>query len=48
VVHGVEQALPRAVAEVPAKPRTTRLPVLLGTQAAQAAQEAQAQVRAGA
>ncbi|WNM34127.1 helix-hairpin-helix domain-containing protein [Streptomyces sp. Li-HN-5-11] len=51
VVHGVEQALPRAVAEVPAKPRTTRLPVLLGTQAAQAAhmaQEAQAQVRARA
>ncbi|MGC9537938.1 helix-hairpin-helix domain-containing protein [Streptomyces sp. UG1] len=32
VVHGVEQALPRAVAEVPPKPRTTRLPVLLGTQ----------------
>lgn len=32
VVHGVEQALPRAVAEVLAKPRTTRLPVLLGTQ----------------
>ncbi|MGW0084933.1 helix-hairpin-helix domain-containing protein [Streptomyces sp. NPDC003393] len=32
VVHGVEQALPRAVAEVPAAPRTTRLPVLLGTQ----------------
>ncbi|MFE5892622.1 helix-hairpin-helix domain-containing protein [Streptomyces sp. NPDC056462] len=32
VVHGVEQALPRAVAEVPAKPRTTRLPVLLSTQ----------------
>ncbi|PJM96236.1 helix-hairpin-helix domain-containing protein [Streptomyces sp. CB01373] len=29
VVHGVEQALPRAVAEVPAKPRTTRLPALL-------------------
>ncbi|MET9968414.1 helix-hairpin-helix domain-containing protein [Streptomyces sp. NPDC006356] len=29
VVHGVEQALPRAVAEVPAKPRTTRLAVLL-------------------
>ncbi|MEV5904119.1 helix-hairpin-helix domain-containing protein, partial [Streptomyces sp. NPDC052127] len=29
VVHGVEQALPKAVAEVPAKPRTTRLPVLL-------------------
>ncbi|MEU5086864.1 helix-hairpin-helix domain-containing protein [Streptomyces sp. NPDC021356] len=33
VVHGVEQALPRAVAEVPAKPRTTRLPVLLAPQA---------------
>jgi ATP-dependent exoDNAse (exonuclease V) alpha subunit len=32
VVHGVEQALARAVAEVPAKPRTTRLPVLLRTQ----------------
>ncbi|MFH9007820.1 helix-hairpin-helix domain-containing protein [Streptomyces afghaniensis] len=32
VVHGVEQALPRAVAEVPAKPRTTRLPVLLAPQ----------------
>ncbi|MET7655826.1 helix-hairpin-helix domain-containing protein [Streptomyces sp. NPDC005486] len=32
VVHGVEQALPRAVAEGPAKPRTTRLPVLLRTQ----------------
>ncbi|WP_217214390.1 helix-hairpin-helix domain-containing protein [Streptomyces sp. AC550_RSS872] len=30
VVHGVEQALPRAVAEVPAKPRTTRLALLLG------------------
>ncbi|WP_320780170.1 ATP-dependent RecD-like DNA helicase, partial [Streptomyces sp. CRN 30] len=29
VVHGVEQALPRAVAEVPAKPRTTRLVTLL-------------------
>ncbi|MGW2694421.1 helix-hairpin-helix domain-containing protein [Streptomyces sp. NPDC001296] len=29
VVHGVEQALPRAVAEITAKPRTTRLPVLL-------------------
>ncbi|WP_432058371.1 helix-hairpin-helix domain-containing protein [Streptomyces sp. bgisy022] len=34
VVHGVEQALPRAVAEVPAKPRTTRLPVLLAPQEA--------------
>ncbi|MDN3264481.1 helix-hairpin-helix domain-containing protein [Streptomyces sp. CSDS2] len=33
VVHGVEQALPRAVAEVPAKPRTTRLGTLLRTQA---------------
>ncbi|GHH18725.1 helix-hairpin-helix domain-containing protein [Streptomyces lanatus] len=32
VVHGVEQALPRAVAEVPAKPRTTRLPILVGPQ----------------
>ncbi|MFD2685998.1 helix-hairpin-helix domain-containing protein [Streptomyces phyllanthi] len=32
VVHGVEQALPRAVAEVPAKPRTTRLPALLKAQ----------------
>ncbi|GAA2222809.1 helix-hairpin-helix domain-containing protein [Streptomyces nogalater] len=32
VVHGVEQALPRAVAEVPAKPRTTRLGTLLRAQ----------------
>ncbi len=32
VVHGVEQALPRAVAEVPAKARTTRLPALLKAQ----------------
>lgn len=32
VVHGVEQALPHAVAEIPAKPRTTRLPTLLKTQ----------------
>ncbi|MFD8430734.1 helix-hairpin-helix domain-containing protein [Streptomyces coelicoflavus] len=32
VVHGVEQALPRAVSEIPAKPRTTRLPVLLTPQ----------------
>lgn len=32
VVHGVDQALPRAVAEVPAKPRTTRLPTLLAPQ----------------
>ncbi|MFF6782279.1 helix-hairpin-helix domain-containing protein [Streptomyces sp. NPDC012510] len=29
VVHGVEQALARAVTEVPAKARTTRLPALL-------------------
>ncbi|MBP5932630.1 helix-hairpin-helix domain-containing protein [Streptomyces scabiei] len=32
VVHGVEQALPRAVAETPAKPRTTRLQALLRAQ----------------
>lgn len=32
VVHGADQALPRAVAEIQPKPRTTRLPVLLGTQ----------------
>ncbi|MFJ9902848.1 ATP-binding domain-containing protein [Streptomyces sp. NPDC101152] len=32
VVHGVDQALPRAVAEIPAKSRTTRLPLLLATQ----------------
>ncbi|MEU1705842.1 helix-hairpin-helix domain-containing protein [Streptomyces sp. NPDC005706] len=32
VVHGVEQALPRAVAEVQAKPRTTRLRTLLRAQ----------------
>lgn len=32
VVHGVDQALPRAVAEIPAKPRTTRLPALLAPQ----------------
>ncbi|MFJ3673768.1 helix-hairpin-helix domain-containing protein [Streptomyces sp. NPDC090106] len=32
VVHGVDQALPRAVAEIEAKPRTTRLPVLLAPQ----------------
>ncbi|MFI1833002.1 helix-hairpin-helix domain-containing protein [Streptomyces olivaceoviridis] len=32
VVHGVEQALPKAVAEVPPKPRTTRLQTLLRTQ----------------
>ncbi|MFD8939347.1 helix-hairpin-helix domain-containing protein [Streptomyces sp. NPDC059578] len=33
VVHGVEQALPQAVAEGAPKPRTTRLPVLLRGQA---------------
>ncbi|MFG2345407.1 helix-hairpin-helix domain-containing protein [Streptomyces phaeochromogenes] len=32
VVHGVDQALPRAVTEVAAKPRTTRLPALLRAQ----------------
>ncbi|MFD0028632.1 helix-hairpin-helix domain-containing protein [Streptomyces sp. NPDC055059] len=32
VVHGVDAALPRAVAEVPAKPRTTRLQTLLRAQ----------------
>ncbi|MFF4898851.1 helix-hairpin-helix domain-containing protein [Streptomyces sp. NPDC001068] len=32
VVHGVEQALPKAVAESLPKPRTTRLPFLLRTQ----------------
>ncbi|MER5375323.1 helix-hairpin-helix domain-containing protein [Streptomyces sp. NPDC002553] len=32
VVHGVEQALPRAVADVGPKPRTTRLPALLRAQ----------------
>ncbi|MFD3931107.1 helix-hairpin-helix domain-containing protein [Streptomyces sp. NPDC058614] len=32
VVHGVDQALARAVAEVPQKPRTTRLPALLKAQ----------------
>ncbi|MEU0964541.1 helix-hairpin-helix domain-containing protein [Streptomyces sp. NPDC005917] len=32
VVHGVEQALPKAVAETLPKPRTTRLPLLLKTQ----------------
>ncbi|MEU3980069.1 helix-hairpin-helix domain-containing protein [Streptomyces sp. NPDC026672] len=32
VVHGAEQSLPRAVADVPHKPRTTRLPTLLRPQ----------------
>ncbi|MFH7335376.1 helix-hairpin-helix domain-containing protein [Streptomyces sp. KHY 26] len=32
VVHGAEQALPRAVTDIPAKPRTTRLGTLLRTQ----------------
>ncbi|MGQ5579461.1 helix-hairpin-helix domain-containing protein [Streptomyces sp. ECR3.8] len=32
VVHGVDQALQRAVTDIPAKPRTTRLPALLAPQ----------------
>lgn len=32
VVHGAEQALPRAVTDIPAKPRTTRLGTLLRPQ----------------
>ncbi|WP_232789517.1 helix-hairpin-helix domain-containing protein [Streptomyces jeddahensis] len=32
VVHGADQALPRAVAEIPAKPRTTRLQTLMRIQ----------------
>jgi hypothetical protein len=39
VVHGVDQALPRAVAEVPARERTTRLRDILREQAAAAAAE---------
>ena len=39
VVQGVEQALPRAVAEVPARERTTRLRDILREQAAAAAAE---------
>ncbi|GHB63636.1 hypothetical protein GCM10010347_37000 [Streptomyces cirratus] len=39
VVHGVDQALARAVAEVPAKPRTTRLADLLRALAAAAAEQ---------
>lgn len=31
VVHGADQALARAVTEIPPKPRTTRLPTLLAT-----------------
>ncbi|MFI8106486.1 ATP-binding domain-containing protein [Streptomyces sp. NPDC086023] len=38
VVHGVDQALPRAVAEVLPKPRTTRLTALLRALAAQTAE----------
>ncbi|MGW3241312.1 helix-hairpin-helix domain-containing protein [Streptomyces sp. NPDC001070] len=38
VVHGVDQALPRAVAEVPARERTTRLRDILREQAAAAAE----------
>ncbi|MEV7615583.1 helix-hairpin-helix domain-containing protein [Streptomyces sp. NPDC089799] len=40
VVHGVDQALPKAVAEVTAKPRTTRLTGLLRTLPASTAPEA--------
>lgn len=36
VVHGVDQALPRAVAEIPARDRTTRLREILREQAASA------------
>ncbi|MGW7054857.1 helix-hairpin-helix domain-containing protein [Streptomyces sp. NPDC054887] len=36
VVHGVDQALPRAVAEIPDRPRTTRLRTLLQPPAAPA------------
>ncbi|WP_394435334.1 helix-hairpin-helix domain-containing protein [Streptomyces sp. SGAir0957] len=36
VVHGVDAALPRAVAEIPAKPRTTRLQRLVTAQLPQA------------
>ncbi|MFI5619959.1 helix-hairpin-helix domain-containing protein [Streptomyces sp. NPDC051567] len=39
VVHGVDQALPRAVAEVLAKPRTTRLAGLLRAHAAAAREQ---------
>ncbi|MFF7338499.1 helix-hairpin-helix domain-containing protein [Streptomyces sp. NPDC008163] len=41
VVHGVDQALPRAVAEVPAQDRTTRLRALL--EASQESQESPAE-----
>ncbi|MFD3547649.1 ATP-binding domain-containing protein [Streptomyces sp. NPDC058655] len=41
VVHGVDQALPRAVAEVLPKPRTTRLTGLLTALAASAREEPQ-------
>ncbi|WUS96172.1 DNA helicase RecD [Streptomyces sp. NBC_00708] len=41
VVHGVDQALPRAVAEVPAQERTTRLRALL--EASQESQQSQEQ-----
>ncbi|WP_239517807.1 ATP-dependent RecD-like DNA helicase [Streptomyces sp. ICC1] len=42
VVHGVDQALPRAVAEAPAKPRTTRLTALLRALVASAREPEQA------
>ncbi|MGW7199878.1 helix-hairpin-helix domain-containing protein [Streptomyces chryseus] len=40
VVHGVDQALPRAVAEIPDRPRTTRLRTLLQPPARPLAEEA--------
>ncbi|WP_407285939.1 helix-hairpin-helix domain-containing protein [Streptomyces sp. BP-8] len=42
VVQGVDQALPRAVAEVPVKERTTRLRALLQLQSVQSAEDAPA------
>lgn len=42
VVQGVDQALPRAVAEVPVKERTTRLRTLLQLQSVQTAEDAPA------
>ncbi|MFK8845673.1 helix-hairpin-helix domain-containing protein [Streptomyces sp. Ac-502] len=42
VVQGVDQALPRAVAEIPAKERTTRLRTLLQLHTAQATADASA------
>ncbi|MFE4636822.1 helix-hairpin-helix domain-containing protein [Streptomyces sp. NPDC056773] len=47
VVHGVDQALPRAVAEVPAKPRTTRLTGLLRALVESASASASASAQPG-